>query len=401
MDLVGEILSRVPLTSLSAVRCTCKSWNALSKHQIFGKAEVSARKQFLGLMVMDSKVCSLRFGLQGIRNDGDDKTVVPTSIKQVSVLDQVEISQVFHCDGLLLCVTKDRWRLVVWNPYLGQFRWIRFRKQFGKYDMFTLGYDNNNRNHKIMRFIDKCGYSYPERRYLEVHDVNSNSWRVVEFNPIWNLCCYYVSLKGNTYFFAQDIIQDQEEEEDLKYENYILCFDFTAERFGPQLPLPFHSYDDEGGAVTLSCVREEQLALLYQSFETRELLEIWISNKIDPNLVSWSKFLKLDITTLTGFPKDFRCGSFFIDDEKKVSVVSDPHKYILFRKPCPYYKVYIIGEDGYFKSFKIKSSKSPELSSYAPSLVQLQTNKPCKRKRRSNKPKRERKNKRRMIEITN
>ncbi|CAL9220738.1 unnamed protein product [Arabidopsis halleri] len=316
MDLLGEILSRVPLTSLSAVRCTCKSWNALSKHQIFGKAEVAARKQFLG-------------------------------------------------------------------------------NQFGPSDMFTLGYDNNNRNHKIMRFR---GYNYTTRRYLEIHDINSNSWRVVEFNPIWCLGSNYVSLKGNTYFFAQDITE--EEEEDV-YENYIVCFDFTAERFGPQLPLPFQSYDDDDGDVTLSCVREEQLALLYQSWEPSQSIEIWITNKIDPNLVSWSKFLKLDITQLTRFPKDFRSGRFFIDEEKKVALVSDSYKYIAPIKTCRYYKAYLIGEDGYYKPVKIQGSKPPDFSSYTPSLVQLQTNKPCKRKRRNNKPKGERKNKRRMIEITN
>ncbi|KFK34062.1 hypothetical protein AALP_AA5G097100 [Arabis alpina] len=36
-DLVGEILSRVPLTSLIPVRSTCKLWNALSKKLILGK----------------------------------------------------------------------------------------------------------------------------------------------------------------------------------------------------------------------------------------------------------------------------------------------------------------------------------------------------------------------------
>jgi len=156
VDLVGEILSRVPLTSLSAVRCTCKSWNTLSKHQIFGKAELAATKQFLGFTVMDYKVCSLRFDLQGIRNDGDDfvdhgKSGLKIRNKAVkknhgnglhrktgrchiverSELNQVEVYDVFHSDGLLLCVTKDHWRLVVWNPYLGQIRWIRARKQFG------------------------------------------------------------------------------------------------------------------------------------------------------------------------------------------------------------------------------------------------------------------------------
>ncbi|XP_019093261.1 PREDICTED: F-box protein At1g59680-like [Camelina sativa] len=268
VDMVGEILSRVQLTSLSAVRCNCKSWNALSKHQIFGKETY----QFLGFTVMDSKVCSLRFNLQGIRNEDDDgsghhqkigrskfvKIVVPTSIKQISELNQVDVSnEVFHCDDLLLCITKDRWWLMVWNPYLGEIRWIRLRQQFRACDNFTMGYDNNN-----------------------------------------------------------------------------------PERFGPHLPLPFHSYDDEIGAVTLSCVRQEQLSLLYHNCETVESLDFWITNQVDPNAVSWSKFLKVH----TGFPRNFVLRSFFIDEEKKVVVVSDEYSYVT-KKTDVYQKVYIIGED--------------------------------------------------------
>nr|Q9LQ46.2 RecName: Full=F-box protein At1g59680 [Arabidopsis thaliana] len=347
VDLVGEILSRVPLTSLSAVRCTCKSWNTLSKHQIFGKAELAATKQFLGFTVMDYKVCSLRFDLQGIRNDGDD------------FVDHGEVYDVFHSDGLLLCVTKDHWRLVVWNPYLGQIRWIRARKQFGYSNMFSLGYNNSNRNHKII----EVSYVYDKTacpQYSEIYDFNSSSWRLVEINPVWFLHSDRVSLKGNTYFFAQDLLKD------AKIENYLLCFDFTAERFGPHLPLPVHSYDD----VTLSCVRQEQLALLYGNNETDDSLEIWITNQIDPNAVSWSIFLKVDIKPLIGFPKDFDPGSFFIDEEKKVVVVYDldGHLYST-KKNCAYQRLYIIGEDGYFTSVKIKCSDSPEFSAYAPSLV--------------------------------
>ena len=46
---------------------------------------------------------------------------------------------------------------------------------------------------------------------------------------------------------------------------FLLCFDFTSERFGPRLPLPFHSSDEE--TVTLSCIRDEQLAVLYQPYD--------------------------------------------------------------------------------------------------------------------------------------
>ena len=58
---------------------------------------------------------------------------------------------------------------------------------------------------------------------------------------------YGVSLKGNVYLFSQD------KEAGGDVPRFLLCFDFTAERFVPRLPLPFESYfEDE---VTLSSVR--------------------------------------------------------------------------------------------------------------------------------------------------
>lgn len=45
--LVEEVLSRVKITFLGAVRSTCKPWNNLSKDMVLCNAE--ARQLFLGL----------------------------------------------------------------------------------------------------------------------------------------------------------------------------------------------------------------------------------------------------------------------------------------------------------------------------------------------------------------
>ena len=99
---------------------------------------------------MDSKVCSVRFHLR--RSKEEEEDTMDLSIKQVDLLNQVEISRVYHCDGLLLCVAKDNSRVVVWNPYLGQTRWIRPRTESNIGDSYALGYDIN-RNHKILRMV--------------------------------------------------------------------------------------------------------------------------------------------------------------------------------------------------------------------------------------------------------
>ncbi|CAG7862366.1 unnamed protein product [Brassica rapa] len=358
-ELVREILSRVPLTSLRKLRCTCRTWNALSKTQVFGKE--TARNQFLGFTVINGRVCSLRLDFQGIHNKGD---LVHKSTKKISKLDHTKTEEVFHSDGLLLCV-RNRSNFVVWNPYLGQTRCIPpASRDFRFYDMFCFGYDKNNRNHKILRFC----YDNDESLFcFELFDFKTSSWRLLDIEPDVDLDVYRsgVSLKGNTYFVAQTnrpgVI------------DVLLCFDFTTERFWR--PLPFHY--DAVEHVVLSCVREEKLAVLYQIENT---MEIWITTKIEYDDVSWSKFLEVEMTPLNGFDYDFdtETESFFIDEDKKFAVVGGECE----NKPiCRYQTAHIIGQDGYLKSVRTAECPKPLVfSSYLPSLVQLEINQRSKRK---------------------
>nr|VDC77289.1 unnamed protein product [Brassica rapa] len=120
---------------------------------------------------------------------------------------------------------------------------------------------------------------------FEIFSLDSNAWKVVDVNPDWFIHYFYrgLTLKGNTYWFANEKLG-------LGYLGsfFLLCFDFTTESFGPRLPLPFPGR--YGDTVTLSSVREEQIAVLFQkSCPPAHTLKIWISSKIDPNGVSWNK----------------------------------------------------------------------------------------------------------------
>lgn len=187
-----------------------------------------------------------------------------------------------------------------------------------------------------------------------------------------------VSLKGNSYLVAQEQEQSYSQ---LRVGVFLICFDFTAERFGPHLPLPFHSFHYLRESVTISCVRDEQLALLYQSSTTPLILEFWITTEIEPHAASWSEFFKVDTTCLIGFPPKFFAGSFFVDEDKKVAVVFNRFETAS----------YIIGEGGYFKAVMnfgedvklhrfVYYNELVFSSNYVPSLVQI--NQRGKRKHR-------------------
>ncbi|CAA7053020.1 unnamed protein product [Microthlaspi erraticum] len=385
-NLAKNILSRVPLTCTRRVRFTCTRWNALSKDPSFAKKHIGGAAARLLILRSEFKVWLMSVGFHGRSHSVDPyvKEGKLTSLNNSESDQEVEISKVFHCSGLLLCLTKDRTRLVVWNPVLGQTRWIQPRNAYHKHDVYALGYDVN-KNQKILRFLDELwevGNPYVEH---EIYDLKSDSWRVLDVTPDWEIESYQrgVSLKGRTYFFAKEKILVEEEVveevvEELVEEDFLLCFDFTAERFGPRLPLPFHSYPEE--TVTLSSVRDEQLAVLYQ--RDTSFVEIWVTSKIEPDEVSWNmlSFLSVDMAPLTGVPHLFAhyAGSFFIDEERKMAVVFDKDK-----EEDIYHTAYVIGENGYYREFDMEEddfhyeedgepTDFPLVCSYFPSWVKIQ-----------------------------
>ncbi|CAH8256576.1 unnamed protein product [Arabidopsis lyrata] len=271
-------------------------------------------------------------------------------------------------------------------------KWIQPRDKSRGQDAYALGYDKKKRTHKILRNFD---FPLSGREYVivyEIYDFSSNSWKVLDVPTDDCHISSHIngaSLKGNTYILARKhgvtkILED-----------LLLCFDFTTESFRP-LPLPFRdTFSDGGDFVSLSCVKEEQLAVLYQRYwNPPTAIEIFVTNKIDDlNAVSWIKFLKLS----TSFYGLCLSGSFFIDQEKKVAVVFDLELPTNdnSRRRRRYQTAHIIGEDGYLKSVTIRGAPRTWSSdriehytkqscvplvcpSYVPSLVRLQINKPSR-----------------------
>ncbi|KAL1197570.1 putative F-box/kelch-repeat protein [Cardamine amara subsp. amara] len=367
-DLVEEILSRVPATSLKQLRPTCKRWNALFNDQGFTQKHFrKATKESMVLMRMDCRVCLMSI----------DLNVAPPSIEfkgtlslkhDISTSKEVDIVEFFHCDGLLLCKTYE-YRLVVWNPCMGEARWIQLRADNKNYSRFALGYENNKSYHsyKILR----CWGYVPHNKVLEnrvvfgfknhgfeIYAFSSDSWRVLDdvgFHRF--LPSNGVSVKGNAYWIAID--------ENDKHE-FLLSFDFTQENF-KRLCLP-PLLDNFSRFRTILAVGEEQLALIKQSDinNSTSKMEIWLTNKID-TVLQWSKSFTVDLPICVDH---FSYGmTFSVDMEKKVVVCCGKHS----QKP-----MYIIGEDHrYYREIpngesNYRSFLGKYMYNYVPSLVQIQ-----------------------------
>nr|VDD45676.1 unnamed protein product [Brassica oleracea] len=361
VDLLEEILSRVLLKSIGAVRSTCKNWNVLSKDERFAnkhieKTAASQRDKEVLVITVNTKdhLISVKF------YDFHKKNFDP-SINRNGILitreksDQVvSVRHVFYCNGLLLCLWKgnDKRRLLVCNPYWGKTRWIESPTE-RYYKMFAFGYDKSCRTHKILRLSSDDNIVI----HVDIYDLSCDSWKTPYEAFHSNVIKYIkpgLSSKGNTYWIAKDDSEDV----------YLLCFDFTREKFGPRLPLPFSfAY---GGYASLSSVKEERLALLLkQRGIIFEIFDVWVTDKLEPGAVSWSKLFKVETLKLNC---RFLFEIFLIDEEKK--------NFVVFDNCEGSFKTYIIdGESGDFR--EVESIEAPYsrldnlVDCYVPSSVQI------------------------------
>ncbi|AEE75981.1 unnamed protein product [Arabidopsis thaliana] len=376
-DLLEERLSRVPVKSLREARFTCKNWKTLSKKRSFTKKHLaqeatSRESEFKVVMVLHCKVYLTSINLRGIHNGFDPSINRQAKLVSLNGTDQIDISEVYHCDGLLLCISKDYTRVVVWNPYRSQTLWLKPSSPDHRMDWYicAIGYEKRKSSlrYKVLRFVDFAEEEFVE---YEIYELKSNSWRVLDVTSDWEVEFYArgVSLKGNTYWFATD--KFPEISSNLIHSVYfLLCFNFTSERFGPRLHLPCYPMDVD--TVSLSSVREEQLAVLFQRKDNLHM-EIWVTTKIEPEEVMWSKlFLAVDMQPLTDFKFGIADASFIIDEEKKVVVVFAKDKDVMYPT---HNTAYIIGEDGYYKEVDLGKTtdkiRDPLVCSYVPSSAQI------------------------------
>ncbi|XP_002883624.2 putative F-box protein At4g10190 [Arabidopsis lyrata subsp. lyrata] len=302
-DLVVEILSRVPLTSLARLRWACKGWNDLIKDKIL------AMKPSQIIVLIDSRVYLASVDMHKIDNNKVNLTS-QFSLKDPlshNFSEEVDIQNVFHCDGLL-CTTKDD-RLVVWNPLSRETRWIQPRSTNKEFEYFALGISSSNK-YKILRIVH-TGKTHPGLLEFEIYDFTSNSWKVISesrdwLKPLWKSCV--MSVNGNIYWLAF------REGDGI----FLQSFDFSTERFRRvSLPGDHHYYN----ILSLAVTREkQQLCLLTQDRQV-PANNVWIATKIESKrAASWIKFLSFD---LPNFHHPFHFCSpmnFLVDRENKVLV---------------------------------------------------------------------------------
>ncbi|CAH8260852.1 unnamed protein product [Arabidopsis lyrata] len=89
-------------------------------------------------MVMNFRVYLMSVNRHGIHYNVDPSINRQGKLVSLNNSDRVDISRIYHCHGLLLCIIKDYTRFVVWNPYLCQTLWLKRTSPHPRLDWYSL-----------------------------------------------------------------------------------------------------------------------------------------------------------------------------------------------------------------------------------------------------------------------
>ncbi|KAJ4897695.1 putative F-box only protein 15 [Raphanus sativus] len=325
-ELVENILYRVPVASLVRFKSTCKQWYALLRDKRFIYEHLNLSREGF-IRVHDHK--SFQF--------------INLETLDLSCLQgPCDIFLMIHCDGLLLCQfdSEDN-NLAVWNPFLRQVKWIKPSSQC-RPGTYGFGYDNVSRdNYKILRF---------NREGIEIYEFKSQLWRSIDYS-----CAYYwytwynchISMNGNMYWYAGRDTDNSE------IEIFIQCFDFSKEVFRETCCVPFANGDWHSPLG--SGFGGDRLSLLSEH-KDEKMIQVWITNKVTDEIVSWSKYFNLtyEIVTRTKYFNVFPPGlSIFVSGSSSpIYCVHKTNRIMLWYEKKDhqdeniYVNLYEIGGDG-------------------------------------------------------
>ncbi|KAI9081684.1 hypothetical protein K1719_036338, partial [Acacia pycnantha] len=329
LEIVEEILHRLPIKSI--VKCTsvCKAWNSLITRQTFIYDHLNRTIQ------APNHNSSLFFQFRKISPDDphslhqEETYSLYCSINQQTDQFSVErfpLSHLFEhnrctlfvgaCNGLVCSTDYSPLKsatIIIWNPSLRKYivlpkpimtRKIRSRQYLCSYvdpkhsSLFGFGFDSRNNDYKVVRLMnDRCTKDTP---HVEVYSLASHIWRSISVTvPQFFLsdCQWFPSmfLNGALHWLVWRYAAYDEEGIGLNY-RFILSFDVIQETFR-ELTLPQQQPFEKAFISRLLPVEgSHSLAVVNHvnmKSRSRCVFCIWVMKDYG-NTNSWTEMFRLD-----------------------------------------------------------------------------------------------------------
>ncbi|XVE80194.1 hypothetical protein DITRI_Ditri14bG0120100 [Diplodiscus trichospermus] len=307
LEVILEILKRLPVKSLVRCRSVCKTWNSLinnpsfiSTHLQSALSEPDSHLFFLKLLKDDKEKYFLHFD-----NDDFDE------FKQLhfpfnGCLPSFVV--VGSCNGLvcLSCSSQDALNLILWNPSVQKY--IRLPKpnmtclSDNAYLILGFGFDSRTNDYKLLIVAGERGETLTEA-YL--FSLNANSWKsVTAISPNYafegEISSAFVNGTIHWLGFQRG--------NDGGFRNVVLGFDISTEEF-LVISLPENLSGLCPLDLSIMKYEESSIAVLKRDWEDGEQLDMWVMKEYGV-VGSWKKVLHLTdqsgglLPTILGFRKN-------------------------------------------------------------------------------------------------
>ncbi|KAL2495539.1 F-box protein CPR30 [Forsythia ovata] len=317
LELVVDILCRLPVKPLKRFRCVAKLWCSIIDGQDFVKMHLlqSTTRNSNQNLILGG------LGLYCVDLDLLDKAIVIKPPFYYKSVDSISNS----CNGLLLVMSEPP---VLWNPFSREYRIlpdssVEYPSQFQCYSKinYGLGYDSMNDDYKVVRVVEFRNEISHEWICSEtkVYSLKSNLWRRVDDFP------YPLPfLKGIWRVHINDALHTLVEDSDNMYLNRsvrIMAFSVETETHY-EVPLPPDMLikdldmrlDVIGGCLCVVC-------------NNKYRVNIWVMKKYGVS-ESWTKLLSIGVTKLE--PNHIVRPLVYSEDDNKVLLNCDDKRLVWY-----------------------------------------------------------------------
>ncbi|KAL5052366.1 hypothetical protein RYX36_033048 [Vicia faba] len=294
LDLVEEILCRLPVKKLIQLRCVCKSWNSLfSENSSFAKKHLrwsTSKQSRHHLFVKSGNFVDLQSPLSTIFTSRDVTMSVYSlrAILKKGESDRDGGGYVSTCDGII-CYTIDASTAaaLLFNPSIRKFIILpplEFPDLPSFNILYTLVYDRFINNYKVIARIDHYTkshvsvYTFGTHHWRRIQDFPSPDQLLVDKYSNFELMC------SSTGIFVNDSVN-------WLTSQFIVSLDLENESY-QKLSLPVSNVRFgalRGCLITLGTLRG-CLSLLIPMMDT--FSDIWIMKEFG-NQNSWTKLLSI------------------------------------------------------------------------------------------------------------
>ncbi|CAN6927697.1 unnamed protein product [Brassica oleracea var. botrytis] len=236
LDLISEILSKLPAKSVGRFRCVSKLWSSITTAPYFiNKFETQSRQKKPSLLVTFKKGDRLFvFSIPQDRQSSNEPHTIPSQPVHSYHMTYPKSRRFFpraSVHGLICCFQKAK-KLIIWNPTTRKLYTLTKPEKRWKYATFLLGYDPTDAKYKVLCI--RFGDTTDEGCVLTLGSAQE-SWRRIKTNHKHYVYTYpaYVCTNGFIYYTAYADKTDRI--------GFIMSFDVRSEKFR-MIKYPWNAY---------------------------------------------------------------------------------------------------------------------------------------------------------------